>query len=72
MNYVVSVSVLIPNLQDPNWYKARREDGLEGMLPANFVMEVKAEAVKKEAQKKPPKASQDSLPKTAVQLHKMP
>jgi c-src tyrosine kinase len=60
--------------RDPNWYKARREDGLEGMLPANFVMEVKAEAltVKKEAQKKPPKVSQDSLPKTAVQLHKMP
>ena len=26
-------------VQDPNWYKARREDGLEGMVPANFLME---------------------------------
>lgn len=24
-------------LQDPNWYKAKRSDGLEGMIPANFV-----------------------------------
>lgn len=24
-------------LQDPNWYKAKRADGLEGMIPANFV-----------------------------------
>ena len=53
-------SVLISNLQDPNWYKARREDGLEGMLPANFV---------KESSKKP---SRENIPKAAVQLHKMP
>ena len=74
----VCTYVLIPNSQDPNWYKARRKNGLEGMVPANYVMEVifKPEAlasdVMKEAQKKPPKVSQDSLPKTAVQLHKVP
>ena len=67
MNCVVSV--LIPNLQDSNWYKARRKDGLEGMLPANFVMEVKGQ---KDRQKTPSKTSHDSLPKTAVQLHKIP
>ena len=28
------------DLQDPNWYKARREDGLEGMVPSNFLQEI--------------------------------
>ena len=73
MSWFLFTYVLIPNSQDPNWYKARRADGLEGMIPANFVMEVKAEAltVKKDGQK-PPKVSQGSLLKMAVQLHKMP
>ena len=69
----MTLYVLIPNFQVSNWYKARSEDGLEGMIPANFV-KVKAEAltVKKDGQKNPSEASQDSLPKTAVQLHKVP
>ena len=50
-------SILISIIQDPNWYKARRGDGLEGMLPANFVMETQAS---------------ENIPKAAVQLHKMP
>jgi len=33
------VSLLVSSVQDPNWYKARREDGLEGMVPANFLQE---------------------------------
>ena len=63
-------SILIPNLQEPNWYKARREDGLEGMLPANFVMEaqVSSKKLEKKSSKKP---SCENIPKAAVQLHKM-
>lgn len=26
-------------LQDPNWYKAKKADGKEGMIPANYVRE---------------------------------
>ena len=29
--------LLVWPVQDPNWYKARRENGLEGMVPANFL-----------------------------------
>ena len=35
------------SVQDPNWYKARREDGLEGMVPANFLQEAQPMAQKK-------------------------
>ena len=51
-------------LQDPNWYKAKRADGLEGMIPANFVF---------------PRADADGPPvevpigsKQAVKLREMP
>ena len=29
--------VIISASKDPNWYKARRSDGLEGMIPYNYV-----------------------------------
>ena len=31
--------ILVWPVQDPNWYKARWKDGLEGMVPANFLQE---------------------------------
>ena len=31
--------MLVFLFKDPNWYKARRYDGLEGMIPFNYVME---------------------------------
>ena len=39
MLYIVVTLILVRPVQDPNWYKARREDGLEGMVPANFLQE---------------------------------
>lgn len=32
------LTIISPS-KDPNWYKARREDGLEGMIPFNYVQE---------------------------------
>ncbi len=29
--------IIISSSKDPNWYKARRLDGLEGMIPYNYV-----------------------------------
>lgn len=29
--------VIISASKDPNWYKARRSDGLDGMIPYNYV-----------------------------------
>ena len=31
--------VIVAPSKDPNWYKARRDDGLEGMIPFNYVQE---------------------------------
>eukprot|EP00731_Ephydatia_muelleri_P016536 Em0009g960a len=31
--------VIVAPTKDPNWYKARRADGLEGMIPFNYVQE---------------------------------
>ena len=33
--------VIISSSKDPNWYKARRSDGLEGMIPYNYVQKKK-------------------------------
>eukprot|EP00731_Ephydatia_muelleri_P004839 Em0002g1015a len=33
------ILVIVAPSKDPNWYKARREDGLEGMIPYNYVQE---------------------------------
>ena len=41
------MSLLVSSVQDPNWYKARREDGLEGMVPANFLQEAQPMSQKK-------------------------
>ena len=39
---VVCVCVSLTHLQqDPHWYKARRADGIEGMVPFNYVIERK-------------------------------
>ena len=32
---------IIAATRDPNWFKARRYDGLEGMIPFNYVQEKK-------------------------------
>lgn len=29
--------VIIAQSKDPNWYKAKRYDGLEGMIPYNYI-----------------------------------
>ena len=31
---------IISKSKDPNWYKAKRYDGLEGMIPFNYVQRV--------------------------------
>lgn len=67
--------------KDPNWYKARRYDGLEGMIPFNYVQEKR-----KTAHTPPPLPSLPPLPSSAhkqvagpvshqrqaVKLHSMP
>ena len=35
-----TLTIIAPS-RDPNWYKARRYDGLEGMIPYNYVQEKK-------------------------------
>ena len=49
--------------EDPNWYKARRYDGLEGMIPRNHVKT-------KHSHTGPRQATDD--PRQAVQLLRMP
>lgn len=34
--------IIISASKDPNWYKARRYDGLEGMIPFNYVQAKKS------------------------------
>ena len=43
--------VIVAPSKDPSWYKARREDGLEGMIPFNYVQE-KASSVVSHVQEK--------------------
>lgn len=64
--------------QDPNWYKARRSDGLEGMIPYNYVVEktddhsiLSMPPVRPDA-KVPEVISGGSGNKGAVKLHTMP
>ena len=72
MSRVVYSLILFIALQDPNWCKARREDGLEGMIPTNFVVPVQVSNKKVKKKKSSKKPSRENIPITAVQLHKMP
>ncbi|KAF6034373.1 CSK [Bugula neritina] len=33
------ILVIVRPTRDPNWYRAKRSDGKEGMIPANYVQE---------------------------------
>ena len=69
-----------PYIKDPNWYKAKRADGQEGMIPYNYVKAVESSS------SGPPPLPPTSLPpppsepkqqeakevKGAVKLHTMP
>jgi len=57
--------VIIAPSKDPNWYKAKRYDDLEGMIPYNYVARNPAE----ELARKPPK---ERAWKTAVRIQYMP
>ena len=63
---------IISASKDPNWYKARRSDGLEGMIPSNYVQE-KRRVVE---QPPPPAATRTpgavNQPRGAVKLRSMP
>lgn len=68
--------IIISASKDPNWYKARRFDGLEGMIPFNYVQPKKSPT----GEPLPPAvtASPTKVPsafvsqKTAVKLQSMP
>ena len=75
-----TLTIIAPS-KDPNWYKARRYDGLEGMIPYNYVQQKKDV----DNQPLPPPAQPPSNPKgaaaagnrsehlrKAVKLHSMP
>ena len=57
-------------IQDPNWYKARNKDGLEGMIPYNYVSSMETE--KNISTKPVASAGQVGMSKAAVPLRKMP
>lgn len=54
--------VIISASKDPNWYKARRSDGLEGMIPYNYVQ-------KKSDASAPPPPPPSSRPSAAAVHH---
>ena len=74
--------VIVAPSKDPNWYKARREDGLEGMIPFNYVQEKVSAGTpappppQRPVQPSPPTADNDAamnhVAKGAVQLKTMP
>lgn len=59
------ILTIVSASRDPNWYKAKRADGLEGMIPANFVFpRVDSDG--------PPAAEVTVGSKQAVKLREMP
>lgn len=57
-------------IKDPNWYKARRNDGREGMIPFNYVIvhqDSKTTSIVTPPQKEPKNAT-----KGEVKLQTMP
>jgi len=74
---------IISSSKDPNWYKARRADGLEGMIPYNYVQKKKQQPSTSGTSSSASATSQGSgaskggatntqQPKLAVKLQQMP
>jgi len=51
-----------------NWYKARRYDGLEGMIPYNYVINPAKELARKQAEELARKQAEELARKQAKQL----
>jgi c-src tyrosine kinase len=80
------ILTIIHPTKDPNWYKARRQDGMEGIIPFNYVTKYKQEDVVNPPPVLPTNfmapptthnasssyPNDKSLPKGAVKLHTMP
>lgn len=58
-------------IQDPNWYKARRNDGREGMIPFNYVV-LQSESKSGGMVVAPPKEPKSAAIKGEVKLQTMP
>jgi len=63
--------VIITPSKSPNWYMAKRYDGLEGMIPYNYVINPAKELARKKAEELARKQAEELARKT-VRIQYMP